>query len=136
VAGALLLRWVRLQVLIGRPLGAHTVPLVERPDRGGTDGEAFYVVELDRQLFIGPVGPVQAAARWPLSRPVQDLGCQGRWNLRRSPRSPTDRKATERVLVIEIQPPLQCPHTDGRVLSHVAVRPSASSHEDRLTANT
>ena len=112
------------------------MPLAERPRRGGIDGEAFHLVRVDGELCRGLVGPVQATADRPLLDPAQNFWCEGFWDLRRSPRSPADRKAIEPLLVTAMQPPLQGPHADSRVLSHVAVRPSARSYEDGLTAHT
>jgi hypothetical protein len=93
------------------------------------------VVEVDGQLFLGPVGPVQATAGRALANPPQDLGGQGRWALRRSPRSPADLEAGEPPLVITLQPTLQGRHTDGQILGKVAMGPSASGQEDGLTAD-
>ena len=108
----------------------------ERPHGRLTDGNALRLVEIGSAFSIGPVGPVEAAARRPLFHPGEDLGGHSGRDGGRPARRPLHRQAVEAPDAIGIEPALQGPCRDAQVCRDVVMGPRPVSHEDGLAPVT
>src|SRR5262249_44174934 len=70
--GDLLLLGLTPHIPLCRPIGPYSMALAEDPHGGAPDLNTCHLIEMSREFFIGPVGPIEAAALRPLLHPPLD----------------------------------------------------------------
>jgi hypothetical protein len=108
------------------------MPLTEDLHRRLPDLDALGLLEVDRQLGIGPIGSIQSLGLWPCQHPLANHGRQVCWELGRRAGGLARMQALQAVGAISVQPALDTAGSNPKVLGNTPVAPSAVGHEDEL----